>query len=1040
VRPPPWLHLRRLAASLAIGLVGLAGATSALGQQLAFRSYQVSDGLAHGVVIGLHQDAKGYLWLATYEGLSRFDGYQFTTYGMREGLGHFVVNDVTSDREGRIWVALNGGGVARLLDTAPPTSGTRVFGTYNLEADAKHPANAVNRLLFDADNRLWCATDAGVYRARNPDVLDRGFERVVPGAVPYFNNAAFADRRGRLWFGVGSRVIQIAGGITTTYQPGREAESGQPQPLPAWTDIHSLIEDDRGRILAAETTGIYEFVEPSIAGARGTWRRWPIDFPPASGIRAITPAPDGATWIGTTAGLVRRDADGRTIRYTTANGLPSNHVRSLLRDREGSLWIGTEGAGVSRFAGESVVTYTSAQALPAPDVHHLTQDRDGRLYALVGCAPRTLVRIGDDEVRAIPSGSLTSNECYKSHLLRDPEGHTWYHTKAHASQDARGRWWFHTRRGLESAPGPDLRLDAGRPIGEADGFPEHFYSELYHDPDGQIWAVNGVTGRLYVANGADERPRFHLVTTGLTGAELLLRDRSGTLWIASSDTIWRWREHALTTITSGEGLPAIEPRVLFQDGAGRVWIGLRYHGVSMTADPGAATPHFVNYNTSTGLASDTVWSISADDDGHAYLGTGRGLDQLDIASGRVRHFTAQDGVIGSVIEHILRDRRGRLWIASDAGLTRLDPRAMTVVAPRAPPIFISRVQIAGEDWPVPPTGAARLDGIALPAARNNLTIRFVGLSYRNEKLLRYQYKLEGAAGAWSAPSEERVVEFAHLAPGRYRFAVRALSRENLPSEQPAVVEFHILPPIYLRAWFIALIVLATAGSGYALYRHRIARLLEIERVRMRIAGDLHDDIGANLTKISVLSEVARQQQQQQQQQTGTTGDGHALASIARMARESISSMSDIVWAVNPRRDSLADLAGRMRLHAEEACLARGIALEFVVPDRPDLQIDLDVRRDLYLIFKEAVNNAARHSACTQLSIALARDRETLVLTVQDNGRGFDPGATHDGDGLVNMRRRAVGRRGSLNIESTPGASTGTTVRFSIRHRPTSRSR
>ena len=202
------------------------------------------------------------------------------------------------------------------------------------------------------------------------------------------------------------------------------------------------------------------------------------------------------------------------------------------------------------------------------------------------------------------------------------------------------------------------------------------------------------------------------------------------------------------------------------------------------------------------------------------------------------------------------------------------------------------------------------------------------------------------------------------------------------------------------------------------YRFRVAQLLKLERVRTRIATDLHDDIGANLTRISVLSEVARQQD----------GDGDSpvsgsLQAIAEIARESVASMSDIVWAINPQHDGLIDLTRKMRRHAEEVFMLRGIELKFIAPDpAPDLKLGVDVRRNLYLVFKEAVNNAARHSDCARAEIELRVEGAWLRLTVSDNGRGFDPAARTEGNGLLSMRRRAADLGGELSLESQIGAS------------------
>jgi signal transduction histidine kinase len=270
------------------------------------------------------------------------------------------------------------------------------------------------------------------------------------------------------------------------------------------------------------------------------------------------------------------------------------------------------------------------------------------------------------------------------------------------------------------------------------------------------------------------------------------------------------------------------------------------------------------------------------------------------------------------------------------------------------------------------------------------------------------------------------VNFANLAPGSYRFLVRAVNSDGIASPVPASITFKILLPVWQRWWFISLAALAFAGIAYAAYRYRISRLLEVANVRTRIATDLHDDIGANLTKIAILSEVARQE-------LGTNGAARAegpLSSIARISRESVASMSDIVWAINPQRDTLRDLVRRIRQHAEEVCLSQNIEVTFNAPDRePHLRLGVDVRRDLYLIFKEAITNSVRHSKCTRLEIELAHEGEVLTLTISDNGRGFDPEDQADGNGLINMRRRAERHAGKLVIDSQSGRGTTIKVRF-----------
>jgi signal transduction histidine kinase len=254
-----------------------------------------------------------------------------------------------------------------------------------------------------------------------------------------------------------------------------------------------------------------------------------------------------------------------------------------------------------------------------------------------------------------------------------------------------------------------------------------------------------------------------------------------------------------------------------------------------------------------------------------------------------------------------------------------------------------------------------------------------------------------------------------------------LTSDGGVSLTPATVTFNVLPHFWQRWWFLMLGALAAFAVGYLVYRYRVGRLLEVANMRTRIATDLHDDIGANLTKIAILSEVA-------QQQRGNGGEeaNSSLSSIARISRDSVASMSDIVWAINPNRDSLLDLVRRMRRHAEEVFTTRDIGLEFRAPGADDhFKLGVDVRRDLFLIFKEAVNNVARHSGCSQVEIDFRAEGSELLLQVSDNGVGFDPELESQGQGLMSMRRRAQARGGSLEIESQPGGGTTTKCRVPL---------
>jgi signal transduction histidine kinase len=502
----------------------------------------------------------------------------------------------------------------------------------------------------------------------------------------------------------------------------------------------------------------------------------------------------------------------------------------------------------------------------------------------------------------------------------------------------------------------------------------------------------------------------------------MMSDRSGVLWFGWQGVLVRFMNGKAVMFQSTDGLPEPNPRAFFQDRRGWFWIGLRYKGVSMTKDPTAEHPTFVNYSTANGLASDSVWSITEDDFGRMYFGTGRGLDRLDLSTGRIRHFTTVDGLAGDAITHCMKDSRGNIWVATATGLSKLNPRAERL-ANRPPPIYLSRVQVAGEDLALAETGLVRVPERELPSSRNNLLIEYVGLDFQSERRLKYQYKLDGVDADWTASTDQRSVNYARLAPGSYRFLVRAINEEGLSSAEPAVFTFRILPPIWQRWWFLTLAALLAAGVVYLIYRYRVARLLELERVRTRIAADLHDDVGAGLSQMALLSEMAKSHIRSDPQRSA-----QILTDVAEAARALVDTMSDIVWSVDPRQDDLEKLIARVRQFASDVLEARAITWDFQTPPEPEkVKLTPEQRRHLFLIFKESINNIVRHAECTSVWLSISLGDHRLLAEIRDDGRGFVmPSSTEpvklsrQGHGLKNMQTRAAELSGQCRIESGPG--------------------
>jgi signal transduction histidine kinase len=502
----------------------------------------------------------------------------------------------------------------------------------------------------------------------------------------------------------------------------------------------------------------------------------------------------------------------------------------------------------------------------------------------------------------------------------------------------------------------------------------------------------------------------------------MCEDHAGNLWLGFlHGGIARYANGHFTFFTAADGVPRGEINQLFTDSRGRLWIASINGGLGKIENPPAEVPQIITYSAADGLASDTVLAVAEDRANQFYIATSRGLNYVDFDTGNVKRFTTSDGLANDQAEMIYRDQSGAFWFGTNTGVSRLLLPASKMTLP--PPIFINEIKIFGETQRISEIGETDLSGFELAPNRNQLEIGFGSLSFATGDLIQYQYKLEGANADWQPLTAQRTVNYASLKPGNYRFLVRAINSDGLESPAPAQLEFRVLAPLWQRWWFLTLAALALGLMVFALIRYRVNRLLELERVRTRIAADLHDDIGANLTRIAILSEVANAQLS-----PGASSMESPLSSIAHISRESISSMSDIVWAINPRKDSLFDLIGRMRRLAEDLLPSRGIECDFQAPDsEANIKLGSEIRRDTFLIFKEALNNAVRHSCCRHVRIVFRSERQQFVLSVSDDGRGFDSDEANEGQGLTNMRRRANSLGANFQITSLPGKGTTLTL-------------
>jgi signal transduction histidine kinase/ligand-binding sensor domain-containing protein len=925
---------------------------------------------------------------------------------MPDGLPHPNVTDLLQSRDGGYWVATNGGGVARLRGGA---AGGPLFTVLPVGTHAA--TNRVNRLHEDRDGHIWAGTDSGAF------TFDRQAGRFQPvdlGLAPGHRGVVVVDFEdgpgGTVWMGTSDGVF--------VREEGGRVRNHLIRPGEGYDWVRSVRADAAGRVWVGHMgTGVH-LVDAAhgIGLGPGTETR---RFATAEGladpfVHCLYVAGDGRLWAGTARGLSVLEGE-RWRTLSTTEGI-AGPVVSIAEDTGGNLW-GATPEGAFKLVRDGFLTFGEADGLGGGGVRSILEDRSGALRVVTNDGTFS----GFDGTR------------FESARPRLPPetGLVW---PQQVLQDRQGEWWVPTIDGLFRFPRvarlADLAGMAPREVfGSRRGLPWNSVLQAYETRGGDVWiSMDGARDTLARWERATGRIHVFATTEGAPANNkpaAFLEDAAGTLWMGMHDGgLLRYRGGRFRLFTVDDGVPAGQVNQLHQDAKGRLWVATNAGGVGVVEDLAAENPRFGARTMKDGLSSNTVACVAEDARGRIYLGSGRGIDQLDPDSGRVLHYGQADGVRIGAVDVAYRDRHGALWFGGQRGVSRLVPHPEGPRAP--PPVFIEGLRVSGVPVPLSELGETEVAGPELPWHRNQVLVDFVGLGFLAGETLRYQFKLEGADRDWSAPAPQRSVNYAGLAPGRYRFLVRAVGRDGTASASPAAVTFSILPPVWRRGWFVGLAVALLAAALYAAHRYRVARLLEVAAMRTRIATDLHDDIGANLTKIAILSEVARQGRDGE-----PAAEGDPLDSIARISRESVASMSDIVWAINPRRDSLKDLTTRMRRFAEDTFNARGIGFLFKAPDDgADVRLGADVRRQVYLIFKEGVSNVVRHSACTRAEASFRLEGREGVLTIVDDGRGFDPAAA-DGNGLVSMRRRAEGFGGFLAIDSAPGRGTRLTVRLPL---------
>lgn len=1026
-----------------------------LAQRLPLKTYTTADGLWNSAVYYIMRDSHQFLWFCTYDGLSRFDGSRFVNYKIPAASPgqHFIY--ILETHAGVYWIISEGGQLYRYdpqaTSTVAPVRG-RVAdsdGRFSLDAQRMSDESFSNvsfRILYeDSSGNLWAGDNHGLA------LIERNNEtfklRTIPLNLPpeigtnVAINVISQGQDGSLWLGTSRGLLRLSRNrhvIRYAFGAGNDFES-----------VTSLLLDKDGRVWLGRRSGLLVFKPgPSASSGSGTSftsRRLNVHKPVMRGDRVLLPETENGAidctlaggdikkaaaehTIGSVAGIYQQSngriwtivneqivffAEGRFHGYS---GLyPAGLKVPFSEDLDGNLWIASP-SGPIRVSSRGMKTYDSASGLKKLNIHGIREDSDGTLYVVSGSGENLWVN------------RLSGGRFTPIHPNVPEPG-------VLAFLEHTGDWWIPAEQGLyryhlsrrgrfedlaHLSPFAVYTKSVGFSSGSGYNFEANNARSVFEDSHGDLW-ISTRDGHLTHWERSTEAFYTFTAANGWPPNEVAVsfsEDKAGDLWFGTeAGSLIRYRNARFRLFAPADGTPGVAIHGLYIDHGGRLWLATDSKGVRRIDDPTAEHPDIAGYIGNTDPLHTDTRCIAEDLEGHIYIGTlGSGIDRLIPNSGDIVHYDATDGLASENVWYAHRARDGTLWFATTKGVSQLDPlpdakggRSLTIMG----------LRISGSNYPMAEMGSTEIGPLQLSNTENSLEVDFASIGHTGPLL--YQYKFDGRDRDWTTINQA-TVRYERLAPGGYRLLLRVQSTDaNSPT--PAVISFRILAPIWQRWWFLSLIAAIMTSIAVAVYRYRVAHLLALERVRTHIASDLHDDIGSSLSQIAILSEVARLE------------PGHRpslLSEIAAMSRELVDSMSDIVWTIKPENDHLSNLIFRMRRFATDVLGGRNIALQFhsTVEDR-QLRTNTEMRREVYLIFKEAISNLARHSGAQRARIELEFVKEDFILRITDNGYGFDPVSSHEGNGLRHMKKRAAGLGGTIDIRSSPGDGTTITLKLPV---------
>lgn len=448
------------------------------------------------------------------------------------------------------------------------------------------------------------------------------------------------------------------------------------------------------------------------------------------------------------------------------------------------------------------------------------------------------------------------------------------------------------------------------------------------------------------------------------------------------------------------------------DNAGHIWMGERNSGglYCFTLNKnGLIQSHKILQSPQ--LSSNSIFCVTVDSiSGHIWAGTSMGIDIINpLQSDSLLIYKNYYGAeVRSRSIYFLNQQDNTMYAGTDGSLIiiEINNRKKNTAAP---PVYIQQVIINGHA----DSAYQNKSHLSLNWEQRNISFSFAGLSFKDENAVRYKYMLEGADKTWSSPAAERSISYSNLAPGAYTFKVMACNNDGVWSTAAAIKEFTIAKPWYKTNLFLIASFLLLCGAAYVLYNYRLRKALEVQQVRQRISADLHDDIGSALSSITMMSMAAKHKAVKDQQQTVLLTE-----KIEQTSRQMIQNLNDIIWSVRPGNDSLEQTINRLRDYMTDVLTSKDIAFTIDIADAlNNLELPPEMRRDLYLVCKEIINNAAKYSGAKNFLMRLVKENKTLHVVLNDDGNGFEKDKAAKGNGLGNIKKRISKHEGKAILQA-----------------------